>query len=158
MLIFLTLLKWGLPALILVAPMAASAWFPPARRVLMFALPIPLFVIAAAGAWLWLNQESAVLRAVHERVTEMVAGAEIAALKARLEAEEKISAARGQVAAEANRRLVVEIDARANLSRRLAAIQTENEILNDDLADLLSRPVARDCAVDPDLIGRLRGR
>jgi hypothetical protein len=158
MLVLVTLLKWGLPALILVAPIAASAWFPPARRVLMFALPIPLFVIAAAGAWLWLNQESAVLHAVQVRVKEMVAGAEIAALEARLEAEEKISAARGQVAAEANRRLMVEIDARVNLSQRLAAIQTENEILNDDLADLLSRPVARDCAVDPDLLGRLRAR
>ncbi|VVT14969.1 hypothetical protein [Hoeflea sp. EC-HK425] len=158
MLILLTLLKWGLPALIFVAPIAASAWFPPARRVLMFALPIPLFVIAAAGAWLWLNQESAVLRAVHERMTEMVAGAEIATLEAKLDAEEKISAARGQVAAEANRRLMAEINARVNLSRRLAAIQTENEILNDDLADLLSYPVPRDCAVDPDLLDRLRAK
>tara|TARA_R110002020_G_scaffold467027_4_gene690228 strand:+ start:38765 stop:39241 length:477 start_codon:yes stop_codon:yes gene_type:complete len=158
MLILVTILKWGLPAVLLLAPIIASAWFPQARRFLMFALPIPLFVMAAAGAWLWLNQESAVLHAVQVRVKEMVAGAEIAALEARLEAERQIAAARGAAAAEANRRLMVEINARTNLAARLAAIQTENEILNDDLADLLSRPVARDCAVDPDLLGRLRGR
>lgn len=126
--------------------------------ILGFTIPVPIIVILAALAWVQFDKSSAIRQAVNERVTEMVAGAEIAALESRLEAEEKISAARGQVAAEANRRLMAEIDARVNLSRRLAAIQTENEILNDDLADLLSRPVARDCAVDPDLLGRLRGR
>lgn len=158
MLLLLTLLKWGVPAIVLLAPIAASVWFPPARRILMFALPIPLFVIAAVGAWLWLNQESAIVDAVQSRVKEMVAGAEIAALEAQLEAEKQIAEARGAAASEANRRLSVEIIASANLAARLAAIQTENEILSDDLDDLLSRPVDRDCAVDSDLLGRLRGR
>ncbi|WP_394689068.1 hypothetical protein [Hoeflea sp.] len=158
MLVLVTLLKWGLPALVLVAPIAASAWFPPARRVLMFAVPVPMFAIAAAGTWLWLNQESAILKAVDERVTEMVAGAEIAALEAKLEAEQQIAAARAAAALEANRRLMAEVSARVNLAARLAAIQTENEILNDDLADLLSRPVSGDCTVDHELFIRLRGR
>jgi hypothetical protein len=135
-----------------------SAFLSIVWRVLGFTVPLPLGVVLAALAWVQFDKSSAIRQAVNERVTEMVAGAEIAALEAKLEAEEKISAARGQVAAEANRRLMAEIDARVNLSRRLAAIQTENEILNDDLADLLSRPVARDCAVDPDLLGRLRAR
>jgi hypothetical protein len=127
-------------------------------RILGFTIPIPVAMILAALAWVQFDKSSAIRQAVNERVKEMVAGAEIAALEAKLEAEEKISAARGKLAAEANQRLMAEINARVNLSRRLAAIQTENEILNDDLADLLSRPVAGDCAVDPDLLGRLRGR
>jgi polyhydroxyalkanoate synthesis regulator phasin len=127
-------------------------------RTLGFTIPLPLGVILAALAWLHFDKESAIRQAVNERVTEMVAGGKIAELEAKLEAEEKIAAARGQAAAEANRRLMAEIDARVNLSRRMAAIQTENEILNDDLADLLSRPVDGDCAVDPDILNRLRGR
>ncbi|MCO6407379.1 hypothetical protein [Hoeflea alexandrii] len=127
-------------------------------RILGFTIPLPIGVILAALAWLHFDKASTIRQAVNERVTEMVAGAEIAALEAKLEAEQKIAAARGAAAAEANRRLVVEVNARTNLANRLAAIQTENEILNDDLADLLSRPVAGDCAVDPDLLNRLRGR
>jgi hypothetical protein len=127
-------------------------------RILGFTIPVPVAVILAALAWVQFDKSSAIRQAVNERVTEMVAGAEIAALEAKLEAEEKISAARGAAAAEANRRLQVEIDARVNLSQRMAAIQTENEILNDDLADMLSRPVDRACSVDADVLGRLRGR
>jgi len=127
-------------------------------RILSFTIPLPLGVIFAVLVWLHIDKASSIRQAVNERVTEMVAGAEIAALEAKLEAEKQIAAARGAVAAEANRRLMVEINARTNLAARLAAIQTENEILNDDLADLLSRPVDRDCAVDAELLGRLRGR
>lgn len=127
-------------------------------RILGFTIPVPVVVILAALAWVQFDKSSAIRKAVNERVTEMVAGAEIAALEAKLDAEKQIAAARGAAAAEANRRLTVEINARTNLAMRLSAIQTENEILNDDLADLLSRPVAGDCAVDPDLLGRLRGR
>jgi len=127
-------------------------------RILGFTIPIPVAVILAALAWVQFDKSSAIRQAVNERVKEMVAGAELAALEARLEAEQQIAAARGAAAAEANRRLMVEINARTNLAMRLSAIQTENEILNDDLADLLSRPVDGDCAVDPDLLGKLRGR
>lgn len=127
-------------------------------RILGFTIPVPVAVILAALAWVQFDKSSAIRKAVNERVTEMVAGAEIAVLEAKIDAEQKISAARGAAAAEANRRLQVEIDARVNLSQRMAAIQTENEILNDDLADMLSRPVDRACSVDADVLGRLRGR
>lgn len=158
MLVLVTLLKWGLPTLVLLAPIAASAWFPLARRVLMFGIPVPLFIIAAACTWLWLNQESAILKAVNDRVSEKVAGAEIAALEARLHAEQQIAAARAAAALEANRRLMAEIDARTRLGARLAAIETENEMLTHDLDDLLSRPVDLSCSVGPDLLGRLHAR
>ena len=78
----LTILKWGVPALILAAPFILTALYPSARRFLMAAIPIPLFVLAALAAWLWLNQESAILGAVQVRVKEMVAGAELDAAKA----------------------------------------------------------------------------
>ena len=88
---------------------------------------------------------------------EMVARAELAAHEARLKTEQRIAAARGNAATEANRRQMVEINARTNLAAGLAAIQTESKVLNDDLADKPSRGVAGDCAVDPDLRGRRRG-
>ena len=78
----LTILKWGVPALILAAPFILTALYPSARRFLMAAIPIPLFVLAALAAWLWLSQESAILGAVQVRVKEMVAGAELDAAKA----------------------------------------------------------------------------
>ena len=104
MLTLLTFLQWGVPALILAAPFVLSAGFPPARRFLMAAIPIPLFVLAALGAWLWLNQESAIVAAVQKAVAEMTAGAQLDALKARLAAQSALAAARATTAAEALRR------------------------------------------------------
>lgn len=138
--------------------MSAATILKTVWRILGFTIPLPLGVILAVLAWLHFDKASAIRQAVNERVTEMVAGAEIASLEAQLDAEKQIAAARGAAAAEANRRLMVEINARTNLATRLAAIQTENEILNDDLADLLSRPVDRDCAVDDGVLGRLRSK
>lgn len=82
MLTLLTIAQWGVPTLILVAPFLLSAWFPPARRYLMTAIPIPLFVLAALAAFWWLNRESAIVAAVQDRVKEMVAGAELDAAEA----------------------------------------------------------------------------
>jgi hypothetical protein len=128
------------------------------KRILGFIVPVPVVVILAALAWVQFDKSSAIRQAVNERVTEMVAGAEIAALEAKLAAQVQIADRAAEAAQEARRRLTVESTARTNLTVRLAAIQTENEILNDDLADLLSRPVDRDCAVDDSVLDRLRGR
>jgi hypothetical protein len=127
-------------------------------RVLGFAIPMPVWLILGALAWVQIDKTSSVRQAVNDQVREMVAGAEIEALKAQAAAQREIAARSADAAREARRRLAVEVTARTNLAMRLAAIQTENEILNDDLADLLSRPVDRDCAVDAELLGRLRGR
>lgn len=135
------------------AAIGRAAW-----RLLGLAIPLPLWLILAALAWVQLDKTSAIRKAVNDRVTEMVAGAEIETLKAQAAAQREIAARSADVARETHRRLAVEVAARNNLAMRLAAIQTENEILNDDLADLLSRPVDRDCAVDAELLGRLRGR
>ncbi|EDQ33967.1 hypothetical protein HPDFL43_05920 [Hoeflea phototrophica DFL-43] len=129
-----------------------------ALRILGFTIPVPVTLILAALAWVQFDKSSAIRSAVNERVKEMVAGAEIEALEAQIAAQRQIAARSAEAAREAQRRLTVEATARTNLSMRLMAIQTENEILNDDLADLLSRPVDRDCAVDADVLGRLQSR
>ena len=129
-----------------------------AKRVLGFAIPIPVVVILAALAWVQFDKSSAIRAAVNDRVKEMVAGAEIAALEVRLTAQQQIAERLADAAREAERRRVVEATARVNLAARLAAVQTENEILSDDLDDLLSRPVDRDCAVDAGVLGRLRAQ
>lgn len=133
--------------------LVTGAW-----RVLSFVVPIPVFVILAIAGWLYVDHHSAIREAVNDRVREMVAGAEIAALEAKISAQQQIAARLAEAVREAERRQAVTAAARSNLAARLAAIQTENEILNDDMADLLSRPVPGDCSVDADLARRLRGR
>jgi hypothetical protein len=76
-------------------------------RALAFCIPVPVIAIAALAGWLWWDRTSAVRQAVDNAVTELVAGGEIAALKAELAAAE-----RARNAAEA---------ANANFARRLAA-------------------------------------
>ena len=58
-----------------------------AKRILGFAIPIPVVVILAALAWVQFDKSSAIRAAVNDRVKEMVAGAEIAALEVRLTAQ-----------------------------------------------------------------------
>lgn len=127
-------------------------------RVLGFVIPVPLILILAALAWVQFDKSSFARKAVDDAVTELVAGAEIEALKAQLSAQKEIAARLADVAAERARRLRAEQSALETLNARLTASQAENEILNDDLADLLSRPVSGDCTVGADILDRLRGR
>lgn len=158
MLTLLTIAQWGVPALILAAPFILSAWFPPARRILMLAIPIPLFVLAALAAFWWLNRESAIVAAVKERVAEMTAGAQLDALKARLAAQSAVAAARATTAAEALRRARVAENARDRLEVDLLASQFKQEDLENEIDDILAAPVAGDCTVDDALARRLRNR
>lgn len=127
-------------------------------RVLGFIVPVPVILILAALAWVHFDKSSAIRKAVDDKVTQMVAGAQIAALNAKISAQREIAAKSADAAAEALRRARAGQEAANRLEARLAATQAENEVINDDLADLLSRPVDRGCAVDADLLGRLRGR
>ena len=127
-------------------------------RILRLTIPLPVAVILAALAWAHFDKSSAIRSAVNDRVKEMVAGAEIAALEAQLAAQRDIAARLDEVSTEAQRRLSAAADAQLSLAMRLQAAEAKNGDLNDELDDLLSRPVDRDCAVDSDLIGRLRGR
>lgn len=156
--VLLDLAKWLVPGGLLVLPLLASVYFPAARRILLFSVPVPLFVASALGAWLWLDRESAVRRAVDSAVTEMVAGAEIAKLRATITAERQIAARRGVVAREAERRAMAAQAASRILEERLAEASEERETLHDEIEALLARPVDAACTVDAALLGRLRAR
>lgn len=129
-----------------------------ALRILGLIIPVPLVVILAALAWLHLDKASAIRRAVDAKVTELVAGARIASLNAQIAAERQITLRMADLADERERRLRVALSAQLALAERLAVIRTEKEGLDDDLADLLARPVDRACAVDADLARGLRSR
>ena len=58
-------------------------------RVLTFCIPVPVIAIAAIAGWLWIDRTSAVRQAVDRATTEMVAGGQIAALKADLAAAQR---------------------------------------------------------------------
>lgn len=59
-------------------PFALAAW-----RLLSIMIPIPLAVIVAAGLWVHFDKASAIRKAVDNAVTDLVAGAQIEAAKAR---------------------------------------------------------------------------
>lgn len=126
--------------------------------VLGFIIPAPLILIFAALAWVHFDKSSAVRAAVDKAVTDLVAGAEINALKATISAQREIAARSADVAAEALRRARAGREALETLNARLAGSQAENKEIKNDLEDLLSRPVSGDCLVDPSVLERLRGR
>lgn len=126
--------------------------------VLGFIIPVPLILILAALAWVHFDKSSAVRRAVDNAVAELVAGAEIATLRAQIAAEREIAARLADTVAERDRRLRAEREALETLNGHLAALRAENEIINNDLDDLLSRPVRSDCTVGTDFLDRLRAR
>jgi type II secretory pathway component PulF len=129
---------------------AAAAWAL-ARRVLFFAIPVPVALILAAWAWVAIDKSSAVRRAVNAAVEKLVDGTELAAERARVAALQKILAERERQA-EADRAAL-----RA-FADQLAAAETENGTLADALALIENQPVDPLCRVDRPLLERLRER
>jgi hypothetical protein len=91
--------------------MTGSALLALFGRVLTFCIPVPVVAIAAIAGWLWIDRTSAVRQAVDRATTELVAGGEIASLKAKL------------AVAEINR--VAGDSADENFTRQLAVDQDE---------------------------------
>ncbi|MBZ8133208.1 hypothetical protein [Afifella sp. IM 167] len=120
-------------------------------RILAFGITVPVWVFLAAGLWLHFDKSSAVRQAVDRAVTELVAGAELAAARAEAAAQEKL-----RVAAEARAAEVSAANAR--FQERLAEAAREQENLSDEIQELLARPVSADCTVDDDLLGRMPNR
>lgn len=118
---------------------------------LTFGVTIPVGVILLAWAWTHFDKSSAVRQAVDRAVTELVAGAELEAERARASALELINAElRGRADA---------LDAaNTRFSESLQAAQNDLEGANAQIADLLSRPVNDACAVDSGLLERLRSK
>jgi len=121
------------------------------RRVLLFAIPVPLALIVALWAWVTWDKSSAVRRAVDSAIENLVDGAELQAARARTDALEKILAARAREA-EADR---VALRAFADL---LAASEIENGTLADGIALIENQPIDPRCRVGRDLLDRVRQR
>lgn len=130
---------------------AALPFLRSAGTILTFGVTLPVWLFLAAGAWLYFDRDSAIRTAVNEAVTELVAGAELEAERAKSAALEKINAElRGRATALAL--------ANSRFSQSLEAAQTDLEGANDRLADLLANPVNAKCAVDDTIYRGLSGR
>lgn len=112
-------------------------------------ITVPLWLLLAAGIWLHLDRTSAIRKAVDQAVTDLVAGAELEATKAREEGLRKIIADQ-QIKAERDRAAL------ARFAELLMAAQTEKEGLADELAELEATPPPDACIVDRALLDRLR--
>jgi hypothetical protein len=88
--------------------MTASAAWAMLARVLTFCIPVPVIAIAAVAGWLWIDRTSAVRQAVDRATAELVAGGEIAALKARVAAAERDKIATDYAYAGFSRRLAAD--------------------------------------------------
>lgn len=120
-----------------------------AKRVLFFAIPIPVVAILAAWLWVTFDKHSAIRKAVDRAITELVDGAELEAERAKSKALETILAKRERDA---------ETDRQAlrRYAYLLDASETEKDNLADEIAELESRPVNDSCSVDQPLFDRLR--
>lgn len=121
------------------------------KRVLFFAIPIPVALILAAWAWVAIDKSSAVRKAVDKAVTEIVDGAE-------LEAERARSAALQKILAERERQAEADREALRDFAEKLEQAETENGNLADALALIENQPVDPGCRVDRTLLDRLRER
>lgn len=121
------------------------------RGVLVAGVTRPVWLMLAIGLWLYVDRGSAVRTAVDAAVTELVAGAEIAGLEARIAALETLNAE------EAGRAMALE-QANARFADQLGEAMIELDNANDEIAELLARPVDADCRVDGGLADRLRNR
>ncbi len=124
--------------------------------VLRISIPIPIMVVLAAWLWVTVDKQSAVRKAVDDRVTALVAGAHIASLEAQRDAEAAISATFAKKAQEAERKLAAEVAARTEFEAKVIELDKTNNELMVDIDDILSAPPPPACVVTPDIARRLR--
>jgi len=110
---------------------------------------IPLWLIVAAWLVLRLDAFADQRAAVHRAVSDLVDGAELQAERAKVAALETLNAIEAQKALAAEQAL-------ADLSARAAESQRKLEDADDEIRELLARPVNDQCLVDADLFQRLR--
>lgn len=118
---------------------------------LTFGITLPVWAFLAAGAWLYLDKTSSVRRAVDYAVTELVAGEELAAERAKAKATQEIADA-------ANRLLERAQKANELFAERLSEVNEQNMELQNELDAVKALPIDPDGVVSPDLYGRLRNR
>lgn len=123
-----------------------------------FVIPVPLVLILAALAWVHFDRASAVRRAVDRAVTELVAGARIAALESEIDGRRRLAMYAAANAEEARRRAETAEAAAIELETQLALSEQQRREFEDDLAEHKDDPLPGDGRVGPDLLGRLRNR
>lgn len=153
--------SWLQPFIAIIVPVLvlASPWIammipvigPVVSKILRWCLPLPIFVLIAAGLWLWLDRDGAIIRAVKDATKELVAGEELAAGKQR----------------EAGQQVIIDTLQRQNetylnsltaLSTKLADLrEADNKQLQEDLDANKSDGAGGD-AISDRLFDRLRNK
>ncbi len=121
-------------------------------------IPVPLVVILAALGWLHFDKASAVRTAVDEAVTELVAGARIAALEATVDGQKRLAMYAAMNAEEARLRAEIAEAALFELEAQLALSEEKRREFEDELAEREDDPLPDGCRVDQRLLDRLRNR
>jgi len=127
-------------------------------RLAKIVIPVPVVAILAALAWVHFDKASAVRRAVDKAVTELVAGARIAALEAEIDGRRRLAMYAAANAEEARRRAETAEAAAIELETQLALSEQKRREFEDDLADREDDPLPDGCRVDQRLLDRLRNR
>lgn len=119
-------------------------------------IPIPLFVIVAGGLWLWFDTASRVRTAVDKAMRELVAGAEIDALEAKLEGERRLRMYAEGARDEARRVKAEEEKARQEFADKLVLSELESENYELEIDKLKGQPRPEGCTADDAYIGGLQ--
>lgn len=127
-------------------------------RALTIVIPIPLFVLVLGGLWLWIDTGSRVRAAVDKAAKELVAGAEIDALEARLEGERRLRIYAEGARDEARRVKAEEEKARQEFSDKLVLSELQSEQDAKEIEDLRKKPRPDGCIADDAYIGGLRNK
>lgn len=153
--------SWLQPFIAVIIPAAvlASPWIamvipvvgPGVSKILRWCPPIPIFILVAAAAWVWLDRDGAIMRAARDATKELVAGEELAAAKQR----------------EAGQRVIIDTLQRQNesylksltsLSAKMADLrEADQKQLQEDL-DANKSDGAGDDAISDRLFDRLRNK
>lgn len=127
-------------------------------RLFWLTLPVPVGPLAVAFVVLFAAVSIKGWAETRAAVGRFAAKQEIAALEATIKAKDQIADRAREIALEEAQARARAREAQINLMVAKAAADAELENVNDELAELMARPVAADCRVGGDLLGRLRGR
>lgn len=123
--------------------------------ILTFGITLPLWLFLAAGIWVWFDKGSAVRLAVDRAVTDLVAGAQLDALKAEAIEERRLRAWSDGKADEARQAAEDERVARLTLETKLTLTDADKRKAEHELAVLQGRV---DGLVDQQLLDSLHNR
>lgn len=121
-------------------------------------LHVPIGPILLAGFALWISWNISEMIAVRKAIAEYTLTAEIAARDATITANQRIMQAQlGQIQEQTRRAQIAE-SANQKFQQQLHAANTKEQDLQDEISELISKPVNDRCVVDGDLLKRLRNQ